>query len=71
VSVLGPLLFLPYVYDIWRSTESAAGLFADGCIIYRKIVNNKDIEKLQIDLKRLGDWAVENAMKINPVKVRM
>jgi hypothetical protein len=56
------------VYDIWRSTESTVRLFADGCIIYRKIVNNKDIEKLQIDLKRLGEWPVENAMEINPSK---
>ena len=32
------------------------------------IINNEDIEKLQKDLDRLGEWAVENAMKINPSK---
>jgi hypothetical protein len=26
------------------------------------------MEKLQKDLDRLGDWAVENAIKINPSK---
>jgi hypothetical protein len=26
------------------------------------------MEKLQIDLNRLGEWAVENAMVINPAK---
>jgi hypothetical protein len=26
------------------------------------------IEKLQTDLDRLGEWAVENEMKINPNK---
>jgi hypothetical protein len=26
---------------------------------------NNDIGKLQIDLVRLGEWAVENGMKIN------
>jgi len=26
------------------------------------------MEKLQKDLDRLGEWAVENAMKINPSK---
>jgi hypothetical protein len=31
-------------------------------------VNNKDVEKLQTDLNRLGEWAVENAMEINPMK---
>ena len=37
-------------------------------MIYRKIINNADMEKLQKDLDRLGEWAVENAMKINPSK---
>jgi hypothetical protein len=41
---------------------------ADDCIIHRKIINNKDTEKLQIDLNRLGEWAVENAMIIDPPK---
>jgi len=45
-SVLGPLLFLAYVNDIWRDTESKIRLFSDDCIIYRKILNIKDVEKL-------------------------
>ena len=69
-SVLGPLLFLAYVNDIWRNTESTIRLFADDCIIYKKIINNKNIEKLQKDLDRLGEWAAENAMKINPSKCK-
>jgi hypothetical protein len=36
--------------------------------MYRKIKNNNDKKKLQTDLDRLGKWAVENAMKINPTK---
>ena len=39
-SVLGPLLFLDYVNDIWRNMESTIRLFADDCVIYRKIINN-------------------------------
>jgi hypothetical protein len=66
--VLGPLLFLAYVKDIWRNFESTIRLFADDCIIYRKITKNKYIENLQGDLNRLGEWAVENAMIINPGK---
>jgi hypothetical protein len=61
-------LFLAYVNDIWRNVESKIRLFADDCVIYRKIVNNHDVEKLQADLNRLGDWAVENEIKINPYK---
>jgi hypothetical protein len=34
-------------------------------IIYRKITNKNDIEKLQKDLDTLGEWVIENGMKIN------
>jgi len=61
-------MLLGYVNDIWRNLESAIKLFADDCIIYRKIMNDSDIESLQIDLDRLGRWAVENAVKIIPGK---
>jgi hypothetical protein len=37
-------------------------------LLHRKITNKNDIEKLQKDLDTLGEWAVENEMKINPGK---
>ena len=61
-------MFLAYVNDIWGNVESTIRLFAVDYVIYRKIINNADTEKLQKDLDRLGEWAVENAMKINPSK---
>jgi len=36
-SVLGPLLFLVYVNDIWKNSDSSIRLFAEECKIYRKI----------------------------------
>jgi len=69
-SVLGPLLFLVYVNDIWRNMDSSITLFADDCIIYRKITTKNDIEMLQKDLDTLGEWAVENGVKINPSKIK-
>jgi hypothetical protein len=69
-SVRGPLLFLAYINDICRNIESKIKLFADDCILYRKILNVKDVEILQKDLDRLGDWAVGNDMKINPSKTK-
>jgi len=48
--------------------ESTIRHFADDCVIYRKIINNADMETIQKDLDRLGEWAVENVMKINPSK---
>ena len=53
-SVLGPLLFLVYVNDIWRNIDSNIRLFAEDCMIYRKITSKHDIEKLQKDLNTLG-----------------
>jgi len=43
-SVLGPLLFLVYINDIWRNIDLCIRLFVDDCIIYRKITNKNDIE---------------------------
>jgi len=67
-SVLGPLQFLVYVNDIWRNIDSNIRLFTNDCIIYRKITNKNDIEKLQKDMETLGEWAEENGMKLNPSK---
>jgi hypothetical protein len=44
-SVLGPLLFLTYGNNIPRNTESTIRLFVDDCVIYRTIINKKEIEK--------------------------
>jgi hypothetical protein len=44
--------------------------FSQMTIIYRKVMNDSDTEKLQIDLDRTEEWAEENAMKINPAKVK-
>jgi len=54
-SVLGPLLFLAYVNDVWRNMESTIRIFADDCVIYRKIINNADMENFQKGLDRLGE----------------
>jgi hypothetical protein len=67
-SVLGPLLFLAYVNDIWRDTDPNVRLFAHHCIIYKKILDSSDTGKLQMDLDKLREWAIVNEIKINPDK---
>jgi hypothetical protein len=52
--VLGSLLFLAYVNDIWKNTESTIRLFADDCVLYRIITNKEDMKMLQKDVDRLG-----------------
>jgi hypothetical protein len=70
-SVLGPLLFLAYVNYIWRNIGSTISLFADDYVIHtQNIINNEDIEILQKSLERLGEWAAENDMKMNPSKCK-
>ena len=69
-SVLGRLLFLAYVNAIWRNIGLTIRLFADDCVVCRKIINNEGIENLQKDLDRVGEWATENEMKINPSKCK-
>jgi len=69
-SVLGPLLFPVYINDIWWNIDSCIRLFADDCIIYRKIKNKEDIENLQKDLVTSWEWAVDNGMKINFGKIK-
>jgi hypothetical protein len=54
-SVLGPLLYLVYVNDIWRGTDSNIRLFADDCVTYRRILDSSDTGKLQTDLNKLGN----------------
>ena len=58
-NVLGALRFLVYVNDIWRNIDPSIRVLADDCIIYKKVTNKNDIDTL-------GEWAVENGMKINP-----
>jgi len=48
--------------------KSTIRLFANDCVIYRKIINDEDLNKLQKDFNWPGECAVENAMKINPSK---
>ena len=45
-------------------------MFADDCIIYMKIKDSSDIDKLRTDLNGLGEWAVANEMKIIQAEVK-
>ena len=61
-TVLGPLLFSLYINDI-SDIESEIRLFADDCVCYREIKDEKDTMKLQRDIDRLGSWARKWGMR--------
>jgi len=63
-SVVGLLLFPVYVEDIWKNVATNIRLFADDCIIYRKIKDSSDIDNLQTYLNRLEELTAENEIKI-------
>lgn len=69
-SVLGPLLFLIYINDLPINISSKICLFADDCVIYRKISNNCDVTALQTDLNNITDWCSTWKMQLNIKKCK-
>lgn len=67
-TVLGPLLFLIYINDLPECVSSMCSLFADDCLVYRKIKSERDIEILQNDLTSLELWASKWLMTFNTDK---
>ena len=49
-TVLGPLLFSLYINDISSDIESEIRLFADDCVCYHEIKDEKDTMDFQRDI---------------------
>ena len=68
-SVLGPLLFLIYISDIYirlnSTADSTVSCYADDTRILIGIIDEEDIQMLQNDLHKLYKWADTNNMKFN------
>jgi hypothetical protein len=67
-TVLGPLLFLIYINDLPEYVTCPVRLFADDCVIYKKIKSRDDVVMLQKDLKNLEKWELTWKMDFNPSK---
>ena len=57
-SGLGPTLFLLYINDLpdYIVNGSSVRLFADDCVLYRRINRPEDAILLQKDLEALQEW---------------
>ena len=70
-TVLGPLLFLLHINDLPDCVTLKVQLFADDCLLCRKIKSTKDKELLQknlILLIELEKWVNNWGMKCNAKK---
>lgn len=69
-SVLGPLLFLIYINDLPLNLTSSIRLFADDCVIYRRITDTDDQALLQQDLNIISLWCNTWQLEINLNKTK-
>ena len=67
-SVLGPFLFLIFIYDLPDNIRSSVRLFADDCVLYRNIKSPIDCKILEDDLKSLVQWETDCQTKFNVAK---
>ena len=67
-TVLGPLLFLLFINDLPDCVQSKTWLFADDCILYRRIKSQQDCDLLQDDLYQLAVWEKKWGMAFHPDK---
>jgi len=67
-TVMGPLLFLLHINDLPSIVSSQVRLFADDCLVYRRIRSQEDQHELQKDLDNLYRWAETWGVEYNPTK---
>lgn len=64
-SVLGPLLFLIFINDIYVGIGSSIRLYADDCVMYSGIRTESDCLALQEDIDRISRWCEKWGMKLS------
>ena len=64
-SILGPLSFLIYMYDLDHNITSNILKFADEAKVFRKVNNDGDKQCLQNDLSKLVKWSEKWQMLLN------
>ena len=71
-TVLGPLLFLVFINDLFESVKASdPGLFADDCLLYKLIKCDADAESVQRDLQALEEWEQTWQMKFHREKCQV
>ena len=70
--ILGPLLFLVYINDLPNVVEySYVSLYADDTVLYYFSATINELEeKLNADLKKVGDWLKDHQLTLNIKKTK-
>ena len=70
-SVLGPLLFLSYIYDLPNGLNSNVKLFADDTSLFSVVHNITDSANLlNSNLSKINEWALQWKMSFNPDPIK-
>ena len=72
-SILGPILFVLFINDLPQGLDADTNLalYADDTKIWRKIKNDDDIAKLQLDINYLDRWSKLNKMSFHREKCKV
>ena len=57
-TVLVTLKFMLFISDIDDDIDTITKLFADDCLLLRRIPSTKDTTKLQMDLNTIHQWVI-------------
>lgn len=66
--MLGPVLFLIYINDISDVIDASSiglKLFADDCVLFKRISSSSDQANLQCNLDAVSEWCAKWSMELN------
>lgn len=70
-SVLGPLLFVIFINDIFYNITSQALMYADDLKVFCQINNFNDCLSLQQDIYAVASWCTSNCLSLNLKKTNI